>query len=144
MTKNCQKEQCTRKKYGNHQRQRGSFSAFMVIMIVSLVALSGLVFDGGRIVGTYLEMSDDAQNAARVGSQNLVSIRAGEPSIDSGRAHHDMSVYLQERGHDASVFVTPSEITVEIRKYVPMRVLNMFGVSGRTISVRRTVQAVAQ
>lgn len=128
----------------SRHQQRGSFSAFMVIMIVSLVALSGLVFDGGRIIGAYLEMSDDAQNTARIGTQNIVSIRAGEPEIDPAQAHQDMSNYLQQQGHDASVYVTKESITVEIRKYVPMRVLNMFGISGRTISVRRTAQMVSQ
>ncbi len=128
----------------SRHQQRGSFSAFMVIMIVSLVALSGLVFDGGRIIGAYLEMSDDAQNTARIGTQNIVSIRAGEPEIDPAQAHQDMSNYLQQQGHDATVYVTKESITVEIRKYVPMRVLNMFGISGRTISVRRTAQMVSQ
>ena len=128
----------------SRHQQRGSFSAFMVIMIVSLVALSGLVFDGGRIIGAYLEMSDDAQNTARIGTQNIVSIRAGEPEIDPAQAHQDMSNYLQQQGHDASVYVTKESITVEIRKYVSMRVLNMFGISGRTISVWRTAQMVSQ
>jgi hypothetical protein len=128
----------------SRHQQRGSFSAFMVIMIVSLVALSGLVFDGGRIIGAYLEMSDDAQNTARIGTQNIVSIRAGEPEIDPAQAHQDMSNYLQQQGHDATVYVTKESITVEIRKYVSMRVLNMFGISGRTISVRRTAQMVSQ
>lgn len=128
----------------SRRRQRGSFSAFMVIMIVSLVALSGLVFDGGRLVGTYLEMSDDAQNAARIGTQSLVSIRAGDPEIDPAQAHRGMSNYLKQQGHDASVYVTEESITVEIRKHVPMRVLNMFGISGRTISVQRTVYMVSQ
>ena len=128
----------------SRRRQRGSFSAFMVIMIVSLVALAGLVFDGGRIIGTYLEMSDDAQNAARIGSQSLVNIRAGDPEIDPAQAHREMSDYLRQQGHDASVYVSKESITVEIRKHVSMRVLNLFGISGRTISVQRTVQMVSQ
>lgn len=128
----------------SRRRQRGSFSAFMVIIIVALVALSGLVFDGGRLVGTYLEISDDAQNAARIGSQSLVSIRAGDPEIDSAQAHREMSEHLRQQGHNASVYVSKRSITVEIRKYVPMRVLNMFGISGRTISVQRTVQVISQ
>ena len=125
-------------------RQRGSFSAFIVIIIVSLTALSGLVFDGGRIVGTYLEMSDDAQNAARIGTQNLVSIRDGDPEIDPAQAHRDMFEYLQQQGHDASVYFSKDSITVTIRKHVSMRVLNLFGISGRTVSVQRTVQMVSQ
>lgn len=111
---------------------------------MSLVALVGLVFDGGRIIGTYLEMSDDAQNAARIGTQNLVSIRSGDPEIDPAQAHRDMSDYLQQQGHDAFVYVSKESITVEIRKHVSMRVLNLFGISGRTISVQRTVQMVSQ
>jgi hypothetical protein len=111
---------------------------------MSLFGLSGLVFDGGRVVGAYLEISDDAQNAARIGTQNLVSIRAGQPSIDAAQAHKDISQFLQQRGHSASVYVSAGSITVEIRKHVPMRILNVFGISGRTISVRRTVEAVAQ
>lgn len=114
------------------------------IIAVSLVSLGGLVFDGGRVISTYLEISDDAANAARVGSQHLTSIRAGDPVVDVERSHRAMSQYLLERGHQSSVFVNGTEITVVIRKRVPMRVLHMFGVSSREVSVQRTVQAIAQ
>jgi hypothetical protein len=124
-------------------RYRGTFSAFFVVIIVSLISLAGLVLDGGRMVATYLEISDDAQNAGRVGVQHITNIRAGQPRIDPERAHREMSDYLQQRGHNSSVFVSESEIVVEIRSYVPTTVLQMFGVRGRTVTVRRTVQAVA-
>lgn len=123
---------------------RGSFSAMIAIIAVSLVGLGGLVFDGGRVVSTYLEISDDAANAARIGTQQIVNIRAGEPIIDVERSHIMMSRYLLERGYQSSVFVEGIQITVSISKRVPMKVLNMFGVGYRTVTVQRTVQAVSQ
>jgi len=128
----------------HRESQRGSFSALLVVIIASLISLGGLVFDGGRMVATYLEISDDAQNAGRIGAQHIVNVRANEPRIDAEIAHRYMSEYLRQRGHNAKVFVSGGDITVEISTYVPSTVLQMFGVQGRTVSVRRTVHAVAQ
>jgi hypothetical protein len=116
----------------------------IVVIIVSLIALSGLVLDGGRLVAAYLEISDDAQNAGRIGTQQLVSIRAGDPIVDFAIGHREMSRYLQEHGHNATVYVDGAEVTVVITKRVNMTILSMFGVSSRTVRVQRTVQAVSQ
>jgi len=131
-------------KYVTREKHRGTFSAMIVAMAVSLIALGGLVFDGGRVVSTYLEISDDAQNAARIGSQQLTSIRAGDPVVDAVVGHREMAKYLQQRGYQSSVYIDGAQITVAINARVQMKVLNLFGIGSRNVKVTRTVQAVSQ
>ena len=47
------------------ERNRGSLSAMVVCLLMATMSLAGLAYDGGRVVSTYMEMSDAAQNAAR-------------------------------------------------------------------------------
>ena len=67
-------------------RNRGSLSAIVVCLVMATMSLAGLAYDGGRVVSTYMEMSDAAQNAARLGGQQIVGIREGNPRIDEGLA----------------------------------------------------------
>jgi len=57
--------------------QRGSISALVVCLVISAIAVVGISYDGGRVVSSYVELSDVAQNAARIGAQHVVGIREG-------------------------------------------------------------------
>lgn len=49
------------------RKNKGSLSAMVVCLVMATMSLAGLAYDGGRVVSTYMEMSDAAQNAARLG-----------------------------------------------------------------------------
>ena len=123
-------------------RNRGSVSAMVVCLITATMSLAGLAYDGGRVVSTYMQMSDAAQNAARLGGQQLVGIRNGHPHIDEGLATSAMRAYLVVRGLTGSFDIQGTRATVVVSTKVPMRILGIIGVGERAIRVSRTVDVV--
>jgi len=124
------------------RKNQGSLSAMMVCLVMATMSLAGLAYDGGRVVSTYMEMSDAAQNTARLGGQQLVGIRSGNPHIDENLATSAMRVYLKARGLTGKFDVQGTKATVEVSQKVPMRILGIIGIGDRTIRVKRTVDVV--
>jgi len=125
-----------------NRKNQGSLSAMMVCLVMATMSLAGLAYDGGRVVSMYMEMSDTAQNAARLGGQQLVGIRSGHPRIDEDLATSAMRVYLKARGLTGKFDVQGTKATVEVFQKVPMRILGIIGIGDRTIRVKRTVDVV--
>ena len=123
-------------------RNRGSMSSMVVCLIMATMSLAGLAYDGGRVVSTYMQMSDAAQNAARLGGQQLVGIRNGHPHIDEDLATSAMRAYLMARGLTGSFDIQGTRATVVVSTKVPMRILGIIGVGERAIRVNRTVDVV--
>jgi hypothetical protein len=122
------------------KKQRGSISALVVCLVMGAFSLTGLVFDGGRVVAEYMKISDAAQNAARLGGQQLVGIREGNPRIDAEAGHDAMTSYLSARGLRGSFVVNGGRVSVQVQRAVPMRILGLFGVSSRQVSAQRTAE----
>ena len=63
-------------------RDRGSITAYLLIMTVALVLLAGLVLDGGAALTAHGTAADTAQQAARAGADALddTSLRATTPA----------------------------------------------------------------
>ena len=114
----------------------------MVCVVMATMSLAGLAYDGGRVVSMYMEMSDTAQNAARLGGQQLVGIRSGHPRIDEDLATSAMRAYLVARGLTGKFDVQGAKATVEVSQKVQMRILGIIGIGDRTIRVIRTVDVV--
>ena len=125
-----------------NRKNQGSLSAMMVCLVMATMSLAGLAYDGGRVVSMYMEMSDTAQNAARLGGQQLVGIRSGHPRIDEDLATSAMRAYLVARGLTGKFDVQGAKATVEVSQKVQMRMLGIIGIGDRTIRVIRTVDVV--
>ena len=123
-------------------RNRGSLSALVVCLVMATMSLAGLAYDGGRVVSRYMEISDAAQNAARLGGQQIVGIREGNPRIDEDLATSAMRAYLVARGLAGKFDVQGTKATVEVVQKVPMQILGIVGIGERTIRVIRTVDVV--
>jgi hypothetical protein len=124
------------------RKNKGSLSAMVVCLVMATMSLAGLAYDGGRVVSTYMEMSDAAQNAARLGGQQIVGIREGNPRIDEDVATAAMRTYLVARGLTGSFDIKGTRATVVVSTKIPMRILGIIGVGQRTIRVNRTVDVV--
>jgi hypothetical protein len=63
-------------------RDRGSVTAYLLIMTVALVMLAGLVLDGGASLAAQGRAADSAEEAARAGADALEeqSLRATRPT----------------------------------------------------------------
>lgn len=123
-------------------KNRGSLSAMVICLVMATMSLAGLAYDGGRVVSTYMEISDAAQNAARLGGQQIVGIRDGNPRIDEDQATAAMRAYLVAHGLTGNFDVQGTRATVVVSTKIPMRILGIFGIGERTIRVNRTVDVV--
>lgn len=122
---------------------RGSLSALTVCLILSAMALVGLVFDGGASINQYMRLSDIAENAARVGAQEIIGIRANDAHIDSRAAVIASKKYLQMYGVIGNVSTTNGSVMVEVEGVVKYQVLGIIGLSRRHLQVVRSARIVA-
>lgn len=123
-------------------RDRGSVSAFVVMLTVMLVVCAGLVVDGGRLVGAHVSAADHAENAARRGAQEMVGIRAGVPHIDASRAQAAAAGYLHAHGVDGTVLIAGDEVTVTVTAREPSTLLHLVGIEAMTATATRSARPV--
>lgn len=123
--------------------QRGSISAFVVCSLIGITALAGLVLDGGRVVSAFADLSDAAENAARIGCQEVSGIRSGKMHVDPNNARASISHYLRSKDLEGSIEVQNGGARVTIRRVVQMRLLSLIGIQTRTITVTRSAHVVS-
>lgn len=121
---------------------RGSISALVVSLVSTFALLSGLAFDGGRVVNTYVQLSDVAENAARLGAQNIIGIRAGNPRIDPGRAAESMDDFLGHFALTGRYQFSGMTVTIAVSRNLPMTTMRFVGVTSRRVTVHRKVTVV--
>lgn len=123
--------------------ERGSISAFVVCSLIGISALAGLVFDGGRVISAYADISDAAENAARFGCQQMSGIRAGKMHVDSANAQVRIASYLNSQHLRGSSEVDDGGARVTVQKEIPMKILSLIGIHSRTITVTRSAHVVS-
>lgn len=105
---------------------RGTVSAFVAVIAIGLVAVAGLVYDGGQILNAQARARDLAANAARAGAQqvDLYTLRADQRVVlDPDRASATARDYLASQGATGTVSVDGSRITVTVTIVQPLRIL---------------------
>ena len=120
--------------------ENGVVSAFVLGLMMTFVVCAGLGVDGGRLVANRLELADHAENAARVGAQELTDLRTGDPIIDENRARYSASNYLATHDIDGEVSITLNSVTVTVNRDVEMSLLKLFGATNHEIIVTRTAK----
>lgn len=115
----------------------GIISIVLVLMTGALLALAGLVWDGGRAITARQQAANLAEQAARSGADamNIAAIRsAGIDQLDPARAAADACRYVQVAAPDAScrATATPTDVTVVITTRTPTAVLGIVGISRLT------------
>jgi len=126
----------------NCAHERGSLTGMFVCLVMGLLAISALVFDGGQVVRTYDELSTLAADTARIGGQQIVGIRGGDAQIDERSAVLTMNRYLSQFGESARYRVSKYELTVTIVRRVNTNMLALVGIGSRTVVASRTVELV--
>lgn len=118
----------------------GVVTAFVVGLMMTFIVCAGLGVDGGRLIATRLELADRAENAARIGVQELTDLRSGEPKIDSSSAREASNSYLATQNLDFVVTTTGTSVTVTVSREVKMTLLKLFGAQDHTIFVTRIAE----
>ncbi|MGA8725865.1 MAG: pilus assembly protein TadG-related protein [Acidimicrobiales bacterium] len=114
----------------------GSVSAFVALLLVALVALAGLVVDGGAAMSAHQAAVDEAQQAARAGAGALSTdaLRSGSLVIDQDAAVRSAEAFTSAAGHPGTAAVSAGAVTVTIHYRVPTSVLGIIGITSLPVS----------
>lgn len=124
--------------------EAGSVSAFVAVVAVGLIMVTGMAYDGGQIVAAQATARDLAASAARAGAQevDLDSLRStGDAILDPDRATAAAQAFLAQAGFSGTARVDASSITVTVTVRQPMRILP---VPVRMVTATDTASALNQ
>lgn len=124
-------------------RDRGSVSGFVVVITLVVLSCAGLVIDGARIVGAKVSAADHAENAARVGAQQIVELRSGLRIVDPARARDSAKRYLVSHGVNGTVAISNNTVTVTVQATVATTLLQLVGVSSKTVHASRSANPIS-
>ena len=120
----------------------GSITAFVVMLAMTFVACAGLAVDGGRMVAAKVQLADQAENAARAGTQEITGLRTGDPQVDVERAISTAQDFMTRHEIHGQVVATASAVTVTTSRVVSMSLLSLFGVGSRLVTAQRIARPV--
>ena len=118
-------------------QEDGMVTAFVVIFTLALLAMAGLVFDGGLALSAKVRAIDDAQAAARAGAQAIdipLYRQSGTITLDSAQAVADAQGFLAAAGEHGTVTVTGETVDVTVTITQPTQILSVVGVDQLTVS----------
>jgi Flp pilus assembly protein TadG len=123
----------------------GQVTAFVTVIAVALLALAGLVLDGGLALAAKVRALDAAQAAARVGAQqiDLATFRSTDTSrLDPARAAAAARAFLASAGLDGTASATATTVTVTVRTTSQTQLLSLVGVDSLDVSATATATPV--
>jgi Flp pilus assembly protein TadG len=103
----------------------GYVTLFALGVSLGLVAVIGLVHDGGRAQRAQSDAFGAAAAAARAGTQELdpAAAAAGDLRLDEDMARQAAQDYLAGRGLDGAVTVVDDQVTVNVTRHVDFHLL---------------------
>lgn len=123
----------------------GSATPFVLGLILVLFAVAGLVADGGRAINARVAITDDAEQAARVGADQLGDTRgSGTPRIDPVAATAAAQDFLVARGYAGSrirVSADTDAVEVTVSDVVPTSLLQIVAIDSFTIEGNASARA---
>ena len=125
--------------------ERGAVTAFVACFAVALIAVFGLVVDGGLILASRRQAFNAADAAARAGAQAIdeSALRAGRPlTLDASEARERAADYLAAVGLAGVVDVAGERITVTVTTERALGVLGFTGLAPVTLTATGTARAV--
>jgi hypothetical protein len=114
----------------------GRVTAFIVVLVVGILALAGLTLDGGLALAAKVKANGEAQAAARAGAQavDLSAYRnTGTLQLLPGQAVADAQNYLAVVGASGTVTVSGDTVTVAITATQDTQLLGLVGISSLTV-----------
>jgi Flp pilus assembly protein TadG len=119
-------------------QDRGSVSAFVVLVMAGLLALLGLVVDGGTALTAHQAAEVEAEQAARAGAGALSvdALRSGLVQIDGPTAVAAAERFMAETGHPGTAVVVDGVVSVTVRYRVPTAILGLVGIAQLPVSAQ--------
>jgi hypothetical protein len=125
-----------------NERDRGVVTAFVLGLAMCFMVTAGLAVDGGRIVAARVEAADHAENAARVGAQQVTLLRLGWRLLDPVKARRAAEEYLSTHGVGGQVNIGLRTITVTVTLTQQTTLLRLVGIGSRTVTATRSAELV--
>ncbi|MEG9227292.1 TadE/TadG family type IV pilus assembly protein [Aeromicrobium sp. Sec7.5] len=128
------------------QDERGSTTIFILVMALALFGSAALVIDGGYALSERRELTNQAEQAARVGADalNQNSLRdGGRVSVDPARARAAADAYL--RAVDAppsTITITGSRVTVTLSTTYDTVLLSVIGMNEMSVSGSGSAESI--
>jgi uncharacterized membrane protein len=115
--------------------ERGQVIVLVAVMLVGLVALVGLVLDGGLVFAQRRDLQNIADGAALAGAMQLdeTAYRAsGEVVLDESAAEQAATEYLAAEGSGLTYAVTarPEGVEVAVSRRASTGFLRVLGIDG--------------
>lgn len=109
----------------------GSLTLMLAALMVALLALGGLVVDGGRKLDATQKAYAIAQEAARAGAGRVntsAAYRSGTFKVDPSQAKAAAIAYIRSTPYSGSVSVSGNSIKVTVWVTEPTAVLSLIGI----------------
>ena len=126
----------------HRDRERGSITAFVVVLAAAFIILAGLVYDGGRALAAKTAAIDEAQQAARTAAQalNPADLRDNILATTAGQAIADAENYIASCGDTGTVTINGNQINVDVVHHQPTEILGVIGIGEITVTGNATTQ----
>lgn len=126
--------------------ERGSVTLMLLVLFIALIALAGIVIDGGAKLDQAENANAIAQEAARACAGNVDQANAyanGSFTVDQAQAIAAAQQYLASAGYRGTVTApTPGTIQVTVTVTAPTRVLSIIGIDSMTSTGSATASLV--
>ena len=126
----------------------GTATTFVVGMAITLLAVAGLVVDGGNALNARMKLADDTEQAARAGAQQIdeLALRNNDVvRLDQGAARQAAGSFIGRFGYtNTGVAVTGDEVTVGASDQVDTILLSLVGFRSFQVNAVATAEAVTQ
>jgi Flp pilus assembly protein TadG len=126
----------TRQYRSGADAERGSLTLMLAALMVALLALAGLVIDGGRKLNQAASAYAIAQEAARAGAgivDRSAAYRSGTFKVDEAQALAAARAYLADAGYSGTVSPDGTQrIRVTVTVTQPTLVLSLIGMDTLT------------
>jgi hypothetical protein len=123
---------------------RGSLTLFAVVLALGLLAMTGLVVDGGANLTAQRRANHLAEQAGRAGAQavDVGALRAGGSPVLTARAATSAAhAYLAAAGQPAGqVVVHGNSIEVTVTRSQQTAILGLLGIHQLTVTGRGSAQ----
>jgi hypothetical protein len=129
-------------------RERGTITLMLLVMFVALLALAGIVIDGGAKLAQAENANAIAQEAARAGAGMVNQAKAlgtGTFAVDQPQALAAAQQYLARAGyHGTAAPAGPDAIRVTVKVTTPTHVLSIIGINSITSTGSATASLVTR
>ncbi len=134
--------------------QEGAASVFVLGLTVMLLAMAGLVIDGGNAINARQSLADAVEQAARAGA-TAVSEEGSREEDGNGfnqlKAQQRAKDFLSDQGYDLAGVSFPSSLpqtngkfSIRVESTVQTKILLLVGRSEFKISAETTTDAISE